>query len=109
MDINMLMLLVILFGGVFYLMRGLKAKRTDDCKQTGNLYLTISTCAFCFIIIAILVHLFKPTHSLGRIVLVIQGFVCGVWFGVLLTMRILGLKYPKETNVKINTDHKKPC
>ena len=99
MNINFgsVMLLIILAGGIYCLVRGLKAKKIKERQQVGILYIIMGTCLFGFVILAILVQVFRPTHSLARIVLVIQGFICGVGFGVFLAMRILGHFKPSDT------------
>jgi len=87
---NVIVLLIILTGGLFCLIRGLKTKKVEEGKQVGTLYMIMAACLFGFAFVAILVQVFKPTHSMARLVFVIQGFNCGVGFGIFLAMRILG-------------------
>jgi uncharacterized membrane protein len=91
-------LFITLVGGVLLLIRGWKAKKSEENKQLSVLYVLMAICAFSFSL-GILVREFSSTRSLARIVLVIQAIISGVWFGIFLTMRILG-HFKKSDDLK---------
>ena len=87
-------LLIALGSGVFCLIRGLKGKRCQGKEQVSKLYMIMAACAIVFVVLALLVHVFNPTRSVARLVLVLQGFDIGTWFGIFIAMRILKLLKP---------------
>ena len=86
---DIVVLVIVLAGGVWTLLRGLKVRKAEATKQTSVLYVIMAVCLFSFSL-GILIRAFSPTHSLARVTLVIQGMIAGVGFGIFLAMRILG-------------------
>ena len=86
---DIVVLAIVLAGGVFTLLRGLKVWKVEETKRAGVLYFIMAICLFSFSL-GIFIRAFGPTHSLARVTLVIQGILAGVGFGIFLAMRILG-------------------
>jgi hypothetical protein len=86
---DIVVLVIVLAGGVLNLIRWLKARKVEETKRASILYVIMAVCLFSFSL-GIPLRVFSPTHSLARVILVIQGILAGVGFGIFLAMRILG-------------------
>jgi hypothetical protein len=73
-----------------------KVNKSEEAKQLSRLYVILATLAVSYIILSLLVHLFRPTHSLARFIFGIEEIILGIAFGIFLAMRILGLFKPTK-------------
>jgi hypothetical protein len=91
---------IVFSGGFYCLIQGVRYRKVLNDKKIGILYLIMAACALVAGLSMSLVQVYPVTKAESRIALVIQGFVIGIWFGIFLTMRILGvLRAPKKGSV----------
>jgi hypothetical protein len=87
---DILLLLLTWVGGIVFLLKGMKAAKTEAKKQSGVLYKLLAGCMFTILALDIVRFSLKPDHFWVHAISVTQLIVAGMLLGICLVMQILG-------------------
>jgi hypothetical protein len=89
MNINNVAMVIVFIAGVWWLLLGLKTKKSKEGRQAGILLILGSVCAFLLTILAVLFAELTLTSRQRVQLHTIRSIIAGMWLGVFVAMILL--------------------